>query len=123
MPSQPYLADLLQGLVNQLNVIYNEYQATQYASINVVLASSGQGFWVRDFWFSGSPANGGIGPGGGSTQPAFPINSVKAAAVITPTTTATQCGTIATNMLAAIAGYATATNPMMTDDTKSFTGG
>lgn len=94
VPSSPALSAKLQQIVAQLAGRNAQYTDQQFSQINVTLRCDAEGWQVRDWWISApTPA--------GSPTSAPPLG-VKAAATLTPTTTASQCDTLAASMIAAV---------------------
>lgn len=99
VPSIPALSAKLQNLVAQLAERNGQYQSTTWASIQVGLWCDAGRYIIKDWWLS-APPPGLAGTGGFAEM--MPWNGVKTSATITPTTTASQCTTIATTMVNAI---------------------
>lgn len=99
VPSTPALSAKLQKMVAQLAAINTQTQSLHYAAIQVTLRCDAEGYVVRDFWIA-APPPGVAGVGGHADSP--PPYGIKTAATLTPTTTASQCDTIAATMIAAI---------------------
>lgn len=99
VPSTPTLSAKLQSLVAQLAERNGLYQSTTWSSIQVGLWCDAGRYIIKDWWLSAPPP--GLAGTGGFTE-MLPWNGVKTSAAITPTTTASQCDTIAATMIAAI---------------------
>lgn len=99
IPSQVVLATQLQLLVTQLQHRNAQYASAVYSFINVTLYCDAEGWWVKDLWLS-APPTGSVSAGGNTWFP--PAGGVKASAALTPTTSASQCNTIAGTLLTQI---------------------
>lgn len=102
VPTAPNLSARLQKLVAQLAERNGQINSTTWTSVSISLWCHGGGFIVKDFWIS-APAPGVAGTGGFTEM--VPWNGIATSAAITPTTTASQCDTIAATMIAAIKAH------------------